>query len=477
MPVRREANPQNRLACDRCHSQKLRCQRQDGQGICARCSRLRTACVFSPRQRRNTHSNHENCDVGMRPEPQDLSLELPVPLTTVRTEPSLADTQSKPHPLPETPRPDHVIDPYSSLHFAAAGLNDFNAGPDSGVSPSDRSTSLSSSKSPGLTDLSALLDMDFSNLGSTSASSNPSEWNFPMELATLWPPGAPLTVVDEEPKISAPVIASSLVSEEVVDMTLDASDRDAEVQMDPAMISPPTPTGEIRSGAVDIVHPVRRLADLNVRLYEHSAALPPVTMVASDKVPSLEGRLFAIDETFRMTQSLIDLLRTLYPRDGPVSDLVSDQGTLLLIMSCSNRVFDIYEVIFGHMRGCVNHNITPVTPDGKTVLLPELRIGSFAPPAPSAIAMQMLLIVMMASELFDQLRDVLGCWNSGDLSRRAAGGRFPDFAEDVGSELVKRAGSVAGEIGSARQMLLSVAGVPSLHVGALGGLGRALQPR
>lgn len=40
--------PRKRAACDRCHSQKLRClKRQDGSG-CARCFKARTACIFSP---------------------------------------------------------------------------------------------------------------------------------------------------------------------------------------------------------------------------------------------------------------------------------------------------------------------------------------------------------------------------------------------------------------------------------------------
>ncbi|KAL1902012.1 hypothetical protein Sste5346_001718 [Sporothrix stenoceras] len=37
-----------RLACDRCHGQKLRCPKQSGSRVCTRCERAGVACIFSP---------------------------------------------------------------------------------------------------------------------------------------------------------------------------------------------------------------------------------------------------------------------------------------------------------------------------------------------------------------------------------------------------------------------------------------------
>lgn len=37
-----------RLACDRCHSQKLRCPKQPGSAICTRCLKANTSCTYSP---------------------------------------------------------------------------------------------------------------------------------------------------------------------------------------------------------------------------------------------------------------------------------------------------------------------------------------------------------------------------------------------------------------------------------------------
>ena len=215
---------------------------------------------------------------------------------------------------------------------------------------------------------------------------------------------------------------------------------------------------------------VRQLADLNVGLYEHFQSLPPVTLVSTGRTPSMDGRMFAIDETFRMTQSLVDILKKLYPPQRQPTDITPDQGTALLIMSCTNRVFDIYEVIFGHMRGCIQHKITPVTADGKTIRLPELRIGSYSPPTPSAIAMHMLLVLLMASEIFEQLRQVLGVWKHsktgeagpsgmGTEGRDMEGAHFPEFTVEARLEMSRRARDVAGEISTTRRLLLSMSSI------------------
>ncbi|ROV99774.1 hypothetical protein VSDG_03148 [Cytospora chrysosperma] len=37
-----------RLACDRCHSQKLRCPKQAGSALCTRCLKAGASCVYSP---------------------------------------------------------------------------------------------------------------------------------------------------------------------------------------------------------------------------------------------------------------------------------------------------------------------------------------------------------------------------------------------------------------------------------------------
>lgn len=246
---------------------------------------------------------------------------------------------------------------------------------------------------------------------------------------------------------------------------------------DDSITDPPPKEQSISKQGMDTVQYVRQLADLNVRLCEHMNMLPPLhidggSASEAGRVPSMNGQHFPIDKTFSFTQSLIDHLKQLYPRSGPSPSFIPDQGTLLLIMSCSGRVFDIYEVIFGHMRGCVNHNITPVTSSEQTIVLPQLRIGAYSPPKPTAIAMQMLLIVLLASELFDQLQEVLGVAQHSKTPLKSSHGNFenlelavwtrrlyPEFTEDTRSEMERRANRVAAEIVGMRQRLLSLPGM------------------
>jgi hypothetical protein len=53
---------------------------------------------------------------------------------------------------------------------------------------------------------------------------------------------------------------------------------------------------------------------------------------------------------------------------------------------------------------------TPATQDreGSTVLIPATEIDSYVSPNPLAVAMQMLLVIIMATQLFGRLQDAVG---------------------------------------------------------------------
>jgi hypothetical protein len=106
--------------------------------------------------------------------------------------------------------------------------------------------------------------------------------------------------------------------------------------------------------------------------------------------------MFAMGQTFHPTQSLVDILKKLYPRfdqpnfattstllsssrtetihenvtdsetpafENTQDDFILDKGTNLLILSCYDRIVDIYEFIFHHLQSCVQHSITPLHRD------------------------------------------------------------------------------------------------------------------
>ncbi|KAK3368416.1 hypothetical protein B0H63DRAFT_488428 [Podospora didyma] len=410
----RKHNPQNRLACDRCHSQKLRCQRQEGQGGgCQRCTRANATCVFSPRQRRVTA-----CPPQPSPEQQQLLPTPPLLDETLLLSDCQHDTQLTSTSVTQLPA--------ESLHLDFSAFDAIDPG-----SLSDWSGLLAFGSPPNL-------------------SSGGSEWE-------------DMQIVDTVPSLSPDSSADTDIPSSVNDFpAAGTTDRNC---LSPEELDP-------------IPSSVRLLADLNVRLYEHAETLPPLPTAAATAVPSPPAvpsrentNLFAIDETFHMTQALIDVVNRLYPSTPTMFS--PDQSTVLLLLSCANRVFDIYQVMISHMRFCLLHKITPVGRDGKGIRLPQLRIGTFAPPTPAALTMHMLMVILMASNLFDQLQEVLGVWRQSNKARPvrsshdpveielAVGKKtcFPDFTEDAKSEVVRRAGDVAGEIVSTRELLLSKSGL------------------
>jgi hypothetical protein len=55
-----------RVACNRCHAQKLRCVKRENQMKCERCNRLNTSCRFSPRAPRSSLKQREPAVDGVQ---------------------------------------------------------------------------------------------------------------------------------------------------------------------------------------------------------------------------------------------------------------------------------------------------------------------------------------------------------------------------------------------------------------------------
>lgn len=428
-----------RLACDRCHGQKLRCIKHDGNNDCIRCIKAEVSCDFSPRLRRGTSNK------ATRPACDDSS-----DITT--TGDSLGDLEDL-GDLGDIATPSNRVASEGDLESNQREELGFDIG-QSSEDPGLFDMSLTNWPTtrqglPSLDSLSGGEGFDFGSLGIDLI--NPLLQDFP----SPWPldSGEFSTSTNQE---SQGVIGSRGPVPETPKTPF----------LDPSIQEPP----------VSKVHYVRQLAELNIGLYDHAATLPPKTTKttnstneASKKAPTKDGKPFAIDQTFHLTQTLINILSRLYPHTRnhapfpPKDNLPQshpDQGTILLILSCYNRVMDIYEVIFHHMQGCICHSITPTMADGQTITLPPVRIGSFAPSNTSAIAMQMMLIIMLASRLFDQLQDVVGVsvgeggnGNSGERART-----YPDFSDTARTDMWNRASGMSKQIMSTREMLMIESG-------------------
>lgn len=322
--------------------------------------------------------------------------------------------------------------------------------------------------SNGFINPSAVTLTDNSDWSSLLGLATPAEWDFPMQPQSTGMAFPNATYYPDTQDTSTNT-DSSTAANTPSSSTSTTSNHDCDSR-------PKSRNATSKSTPLTMHSCIRQLADLNVRLYDQFKSLPPpctdltVDMVS---VSEINGPLIAIDEIFRMTQSLIDIMVYFYPPAGTCTRVTPDTGTLMLLLSCTDRVIDIFELLFSHMQSCLVNKNVPTMPDGKPFQLPKLRIGTYTPPAPTAMTVHMLTIILMASHLFDQLQEVLGVSRYGATDsvvlsspdpfevQLAVGKRshFPNFTDEARAAVTRRARSVATEIVNARHLILSLPGM------------------
>lgn len=204
----------------------------------------------------------------------------------------------------------------------------------------------------------------------------------------------------------------------------------------------PGSTGSTDSGSASTIDScIRQLAHLSIDLHEHEATIPPQSIHDSFLGPEELCRKypFSVDETFRLTQALVDIYpkflgsfvksspsessrainmgignfgngsigfgkSTVNPESHKRLDskkLSMDHSAVLLILSCHLRLIEIYEQLFEHMDKCAveDFGTCATRSTNPEIPLPEVRIGNYVPPPEAAIPMQMLLFIHLASQL------------------------------------------------------------------------------
>jgi len=201
----------------------------------------------------------------------------------------------------------------------------------------------------------------------------------------------------------------------------------------PPLIDQKTPTGG-REPKTNITYSppkralVHQLSALSVGLYDHINTIP--SLFIHDAFPRGHDsdrpgdyQEFNVDETFRLTQDLVDIYpvfienflkrphspRTSPPLQGIVfndqQDLIRyppdppDHSSILLFLSCHVRLLDIFEEIFKHVEYCmVPGSELYYTP-------PRLRIGNYTAPPETAKQMQIMLLIRLANQLDERASD------------------------------------------------------------------------
>ena len=252
-------------------------------------------------------------------------------------------------------------------------------------------------------------------------------------------------------------------------------------QPSPTYTSMSSSTNEPSGGAVSeiesFVSLLRKLSEADSELLQHKHTIPAVSKRGSSEflkqssfnkelLPSSEaadGRTFALDTTFQLTQKLVSIfsdISSLLPKVGssqclhnhgvadfkvqsysnessPISNpfpdqymqcehgypyvesygesttMMLDQGSLLLMLSSYIRMIEVYEIIFAHV-----HWQRQQPPDMSTcaVPLPPIMVGDFSP---LDTTLHMSMVVHFALQALASLRKVIGRL-SGHLAAKSS---------------------------------------------------------
>ncbi|PYH95599.1 hypothetical protein BO71DRAFT_418445 [Aspergillus ellipticus CBS 707.79] len=364
------AKPTQRHACDRCHGQKLRCIHSE-RGPCVRCTKAKATCSWSQSLRSNRLSaRHKKQSAAGR---QDLAMPADGHM------PFFAST-----PFPNSPNV-FLNQPPSN-----DGSNDsqFNL-PQSQLEPSS-SWVPSRYLTPTSQELPEIQNNQNDGAGTNTLTNLP-HW--------LWPEADNASGHDTSDITWQQVFNQewAILSSQHTATTTDIS---------PQTTSDSAPKTQCLMGTI------RELSELNVELYAHATTVsyPPVS---SPEPLTWANKDVAIDQTFQLSQRLIETINKRYPRYKETANDTTeigsspgqqiDQGSCLLILSCYTRLIETYDRIFANMQACLDR--ASVTPPECYVGLPGVQVGSFSMPQSSAL--QIVTILQLARHLLTRMGELI----------------------------------------------------------------------
>ncbi|RDL34403.1 uncharacterized protein BP5553_07531 [Venustampulla echinocandica] len=419
-----------RSACDRCHSQKLRCPRRPGEDICDRCSKARTSCIFSPFRQKKL--------------PQDTLGK--TPSTTASHFETIRSGKRK-----RTTSQLQEIDLTSDNFLGRTLFENGHTSDDTMLIPW-----LSEDVNMGC----SLGDFDLSHNSHSSLDFDPSMPEFPPWLLSKENGMLPLRKeASPTPRV-----------EPIVQPDVDSNGYHMKPPQYPPSIGhsigPVVTTAHPESPSRHLIH---RLSQLNSDLYENAELMPPQSIHDAATPESLfkDCSKFSLEDLLRLTQTLIDIYpsfmniffgrpfppalhlsntsnvdgfngNNIYTFDGPDSRGASAPGTppdsqkpppdlssVLLIISCHLRLIGIWEQMLLHMKVCFRQKNVALTPGQKVINMvpPRLQIGSFAPPPSAATAMYTIMFCQFATQLSEHATD-LGAEIQGYQNRESQPGSF-----------------------------------------------------
>ncbi|KAK9257618.1 hypothetical protein V1519DRAFT_477652, partial [Lipomyces tetrasporus] len=349
-----------RSACNRCHSQKLRCVRNIGQVSCERCLRLRTSCRFGPRAPR-------------------ASLKSPQRAAAAQAEWQIPLSGSASIPTPNL---------HADAMIAGVSDSEWLFSPSADTDISEGRANMPPDLCYPIQDYSDMQDLCWSGVFSDSRNVNQLNQGGSADLDLT--------------RINKNIIsqANSLPSPGTPDF---------QMRTENDRLGTPPPSA------------VRDLANLNVALYECATQLPCMHKAGVDSPSNCSGgsrkmALFAIDDLFRLTGEFINVVKCLSPTmcetgptlssmdpeqlgTQPILSLIStnqqlsqrstqtdvgppsrsfshlDEATMHMVISCHCRLIEIYVALFHMMQACVEYSLAPRLGKDWAIVLPRLQFG------------------------------------------------------------------------------------------------------
>ncbi|KAF2138628.1 uncharacterized protein K452DRAFT_311550 [Aplosporella prunicola CBS 121167] len=142
-----------------------------------------------------------------------------------------------------------------------------------------------------------------------------------------------------------------------------------------------------------------QLARLSQSLSCHLATIPSLSIWSSMPENPPKDLHFSVDDTFALTQSLVNTYRDVASIQN--RGTLDDSSTYLLI-ACHRRLIDIWERVFCHMRKCISQG-----PNDLSVSVPSVKMGSFTASSSAAITLHLTLITQFAQQLQHGIQSLL----------------------------------------------------------------------
>ncbi|KAF2670821.1 hypothetical protein BT63DRAFT_202438 [Microthyrium microscopicum] len=139
------------------------------------------------------------------------------------------------------------------------------------------------------------------------------------------------------------------------------------------------------------------LAVLSQDIRKGLQAIPPLTIWDSADIDP-ESASFQVDKLFVVTQTLADI----YLQLNASSDAhFTTESFVFLVLSCHHRLFDMWKLMFQHMRRCIDHQA-----ESLSISVPSFEMGAFKSSPYSTVTLQTALMVQFAKRLHRGIRDL-----------------------------------------------------------------------